>query len=46
VIVKKIVEEHNGTVGISNVSPHGAHVTLTFPTQAAQKPAPRAAANA
>jgi nitrogen fixation/metabolism regulation signal transduction histidine kinase len=46
VIVKKIVEEHNGTVGISNVSPHGARVTLTFPTQAAQKPAPRAAANA
>jgi nitrogen fixation/metabolism regulation signal transduction histidine kinase len=46
VIVKKIVEEHNGTVGISNVSPHGARVTLTFSTLAAQKPAPRVAANA
>ena len=46
VIVKKIVEEHNGTVGISNISPHGARVTLTFSTQAAQKNAPRAAANA
>ena len=46
VIVKKIVEEHGGTVGISNVSPHGARVTLTFSTQAAQKSVPRAAANA
>jgi nitrogen fixation/metabolism regulation signal transduction histidine kinase len=44
VIVKKIVEEHNGTVGISNVPPHGARVTLTFATQAAQSP--RAAVNA
>jgi nitrogen fixation/metabolism regulation signal transduction histidine kinase len=46
VIVKKIVEEHNGTVGISNISPHGARVTLTFATQVAQKTRPRAAANA
>ena len=46
VIVKKIIEEHGGTVGIANISPHGARVTLTFATQAAQKAAPRAAANA
>jgi len=46
VIVKKIVEEHGGAVTISNVMPHGARVMLTFATQAAQKTAPRAAANA
>ncbi len=46
VIVKKIVEEHGGTVGIANVTPHGARVMLTFATQAAQRAAPRAAANA
>jgi nitrogen fixation/metabolism regulation signal transduction histidine kinase len=46
VIVKKIVEEHGGTVGISNVAPHGARVTLTFPTTAAQLAAPRAAVGA
>ena len=46
VIVKKIVEEHGGTVGLSNVLPHGARVTLTFSTQAAQKAAPRAAMSA
>jgi len=31
VIVKKIIEEHGGTVEIVNVAPHGARVTLTFP---------------
>jgi signal transduction histidine kinase len=31
VIVKKIIEEHGGTVEISNVLPHGARVTLSFP---------------
>jgi nitrogen fixation/metabolism regulation signal transduction histidine kinase len=46
VIVKKIVEEHGGTVGISNVTPHGARVTLTFTAQAAQAAPPRAAVGA
>jgi nitrogen fixation/metabolism regulation signal transduction histidine kinase len=46
VIVKKIVEEHAGSVGISNVLPHGARVTLTFPTKAAKPAAPRAAVGA
>jgi nitrogen fixation/metabolism regulation signal transduction histidine kinase len=46
VIVKKIVEEHGGSVGISNVSPHGACVTLTFSTKAAKQAAPRAAVGA
>jgi nitrogen fixation/metabolism regulation signal transduction histidine kinase len=46
VIVKKIVEEHGGTVVISNVAPHGARVTLNFPKQVAQQPASRAAASA
>lgn len=46
VIVKKIVEEHGGNVGISNVSPHGACVTLTFPTKAVQHAAPRAVVGA
>jgi YD repeat-containing protein len=31
VIVKKIIEEHGGTVEIANVTPHGARVTLDFP---------------
>lgn len=31
VIVKKIVEEHGGTVQIANITPHGARVTLTLP---------------
>ncbi len=44
VIVKKIVEEHGGSVAITNVSPRGARVVLTFATQAAQRP--RAAASA
>jgi nitrogen fixation/metabolism regulation signal transduction histidine kinase len=46
VIVKKIVEEHGGSVGISNVAPHGARVTLTFPTTAAQQATPRVAVGA
>jgi nitrogen fixation/metabolism regulation signal transduction histidine kinase len=44
VIVKKIVEEHGGTVQIANVAPHGARVTFTLPVHAAQQAAPRAAA--
>jgi nitrogen fixation/metabolism regulation signal transduction histidine kinase len=35
VIVKKIVEEHGGEITIANVAPHGARVSLTFPTAAA-----------
>ncbi len=46
VIVKKIVEEHGGTVSISNVAPHGARVTLNFPKQMVQQTAGRAAASA
>jgi nitrogen fixation/metabolism regulation signal transduction histidine kinase len=34
VIVKKIVEEHGGSVAISNVEPHGARVSLTLPVPA------------
>jgi nitrogen fixation/metabolism regulation signal transduction histidine kinase len=37
VIVKKIIEEHRGTVQIENVAPHGARVTVTLPLQ--MKPA-------
>ena len=44
VIVKKIVEEHGGTVQIENVAPHGARVTFTLPVHAAQQAAPRTAA--
>jgi nitrogen fixation/metabolism regulation signal transduction histidine kinase len=46
VIVKKIVEEHGGSVAIANVTPHGARVVLTFATQVAQQALPRAAVNA
>jgi nitrogen fixation/metabolism regulation signal transduction histidine kinase len=44
VIVKKIVEEHGGEVGIANVAPHGARVTITLPTAAAKLAAARTAA--
>ncbi len=30
-IVKKIIDEHRGTVSVENVSPHGAMVTITLP---------------
>ena len=50
VIVKKIVEEHGGTVEIENVAPHGARVTFTLPSNSAhasaQSAAKRAAARA
>ena len=36
VIVKKIIEEHGGTVELDNVAPHGARVTFTLPVPAAQ----------
>ena len=44
VIVKKIIEEHGGTVEISNVAPHGARVMLNFPAGAVQSAAIKAAA--
>ena len=34
VIVKKIIEEHGGTVAISNIEPHGARVSITLPVPA------------
>ncbi|MCE9639200.1 MAG: HAMP domain-containing protein [Betaproteobacteria bacterium] len=46
VIVKKIIEEHGGSVEISNIEPHGARVTLTFPAMAVQTAAIKAAARA
>jgi nitrogen fixation/metabolism regulation signal transduction histidine kinase len=36
VIVKKIIEEHGGSVEIANAAPHGARVTLNFPAGAVQ----------
>ena len=50
VIVKKIIEEHGGTVALDNIAPHGARVTFTLPAPAAhgaaQPAATRAAARA
>lgn len=37
VIVKKIIEEHGGTVAIRNVEPHGAQVMITLPAAAAAR---------
>ena len=33
-IVKKIVEEHNGTIQIENILPHGARISITLPMTA------------
>ncbi len=38
-IVKKIVDEHNGTIQIENIQPHGAKVTITLPTINSGQPA-------
>jgi nitrogen fixation/metabolism regulation signal transduction histidine kinase len=46
VIVKKIIEEHGGSVEIANVAPHGARVTLNFPAGAVQAAALKTAARA
>ena len=46
VIVKKIIEEHGGTVEIANVSPHGARVTLDFPGGAVHSASVKSAARA
>ncbi len=44
VIVKKIIEEHGGTVQIENVAPHGTRVTFTLPAHVAHQAANRSAA--
>ena len=46
VVVKKIIEEHGGTVEIQNVAPRGARVTFTLPAQAAPAAVARAGARA
>jgi nitrogen fixation/metabolism regulation signal transduction histidine kinase len=46
VIVKKIMEEHGGSVEIANVVPDGARVTLIFPAVATQAAAIKAIARA
>lgn len=46
VIVKKIVEEHGGTVTIANVAPRGARVTVRLPVAVTQDPARRSSAQA
>ena len=44
VIVKKIVEEHNGEVTIANIAPHGARVTVSLLAASAVAMAASAAA--
>jgi PAS domain S-box-containing protein len=44
VIVKKIVEEHDGEVSVANAPPRGAQVTITLPTAAAYRATHRSAA--
>jgi nitrogen fixation/metabolism regulation signal transduction histidine kinase len=46
VIVKKIIDEHGGTVEIQNVAPHGARITFTLPAQVAPAALTRTAARA
>jgi nitrogen fixation/metabolism regulation signal transduction histidine kinase len=46
VIVKKIIDEHGGTIEIQNVAPHGARVTFTLPAQVAHAALTRTAAGA
>jgi len=46
VIVKKIVEEHGGTVAIANVAPRGARVTIRLPAAVAQDVVRRSTAQA
>lgn len=35
-IVKKIVDEHSGTILVKNIQPHGAQVLITFPAMMAE----------
>ncbi len=44
VIVRKIIEEHGGSVEIANTAPHGARVTLKFPATAVHSAAVKAVA--
>jgi nitrogen fixation/metabolism regulation signal transduction histidine kinase len=37
-IVKKIVDEHNGTIQIENIHPHGARIAITLPTASENDP--------
>lgn len=37
VIVKKIIEEHGGTVEIGNIDPHGARILITLPVAPAAR---------
>jgi nitrogen fixation/metabolism regulation signal transduction histidine kinase len=46
VIVKKIIEEHGGTITISNITPHGARVVLTLPATATANQAVKSAIRA
>ncbi len=46
VIVKKIIDEHGGTVEIQNVAPHGARITFTLPAHVAPAALTRTAARA
>ena len=46
VIVKKIIEEHGGSVEIANTAPHGARVTLKFPAAVNQTAAVKVVARA
>lgn len=36
-IVKQIVELHNGSINLSNISPHGLNVSITFPKYISNK---------
>ena len=46
VIVKKIIEEHGGSVEIANTVPHGARITLKFPAAAVHSAAVKAVVRA
>lgn len=39
-IVKKIVDEHSGTIKIQNVQPHGAQISITLPALPCSTPQP------
>ena len=34
-IVKKIIEDHGGSVTITNLKPHGARISMDFPRRVA-----------
>ncbi|CAD85885.1 Sensory transduction histidine kinases [Nitrosomonas europaea ATCC 19718] len=39
-IVKKIVDEHSGTIKIQNIQPHGAQISITLPALPCSTPQP------